>query len=594
MKKLLILEPEIESRIPGYDHIFSFCSNPADSFPEDYITRAEAQVLYDDMYSKVYGLLSEKEAEANLYYRGVPLLSCYQKEVFQYLFFAAVRLRLFNKVLAACQPSACDIYPQNARSIGSSLSVLLDRESQSANIQFLSVPPTKLKIPPRDAHGFSRWKTPKAFVNGDLSKCRIAIYSDYKKSADVLKELNPKETIIFQNQPAIRTIFRSFKHQVKLYQILRLEKKKEHLPVLKRISNALDQPGWDLTIDQFNLGPRLIRNLSERIETQMFGLLAEIDAIHSFFEKVPQLHSVFLDEDISPTRMAFCHIAKQYRVRTFIESHGVLGDKHGYAPLTADFTFVWGYAQRDKLISWGVPDSRIIVSGCSWHEHYKRLNRDDLKAQVTKELGIKPGSQVILVGFPAINGWRLYFENQRKQYIKQAMAVLLKAVERYPIHIILKVRPRDSNKKYYVKTLKDAPHKDRITLLEHYNALKLMPIADFVISFGSTFTVEAFSVGKNVVMLYENIERLYDEFKPFDMFYHADSPDELMKQIEMLIQDTNQKKGQWDEARKYCLNEGDALPPMKIIANYLMSPPSFPEQEGGMKCRKLSTVFTKV
>lgn len=572
MKKLLILEKIVKERTPGYDHIFSYVSNPADSFPEDYITRNDAKSVYKDLFASTYQYLAEIEAKEGLVYRDVPLLTCLQKEPFQDLYFIALRLAIFDKVLDTHKPITCDIVPKSEETFGSSLSSVLDEATQgNPSVHLLGAEDKKSDFVKKVEKYWPLF--PIKLTLGNIGKCKTMIFSDYKKSVDVLKELDPSETVLFHDNLAARNIYRALKHRAKLYQFYAPISSKRHRELLLKISRSLERLDHraKFSIGSHSLDHYFQRSLNRLLLERIPPLLTNIDVMYDFLKEAKQLKAAFLDEDITPAKKAFCYIARQYKVETFVETHGVLADRHGYVPVTADRIFVWGQAQKNKLIDWGTSQEKILVSGCSWHDRYKKMDQAKLRTKTCKKLGIGADKRIVLVGFPAINGWRLYFENQRKSYIKKSMGVLLDALEKNPsLHIIIKVRPGDANGNYYYEMHKNISCADQITILEHYNSLHLILISDFVVSFDSTFSVEGFSLGKNVLNLYEGLENLYSEFQPYQAFRNAESPEEFREKLDELIQDPFKRNDNWDYARRKCLNEGNVYSPPQIIAKYLL------------------------
>jgi|GEM_PF-6733311 len=61
--------------------------------------------------------------------------------------------------------------------------------------------------------------------------------------------------------------------------------------------------------------------------------------------------------------------AKINNIPTFTQVHGMLHNKLGYYPLLADYLFCWGNLQKQRLIAWGIPSEKIIVTGATQLEN---------------------------------------------------------------------------------------------------------------------------------------------------------------------------------------------------------------------------------
>ena len=102
-----------------------------------------------------------------------------------------------------------------------------------------------------------------------------------------------------------------------------------------------------------------------------FNLLRKLMGWPITFKTAGMWKSVLIDEDISVDKNLFVQWCRTVGIPTYVLCHGVLGQKWGFVPLTADKIFVWGRASKAKLESWGVEPDRIIVSGNPLYTKYR-------------------------------------------------------------------------------------------------------------------------------------------------------------------------------------------------------------------------------
>jgi len=79
MNRLLILEEKVRAKPSGYNHVFSLCSNPADSFPQDYMSEDELHALYDEEFHSFLSYWDTRAQKQSFIYRDVDLVWCLKK-----------------------------------------------------------------------------------------------------------------------------------------------------------------------------------------------------------------------------------------------------------------------------------------------------------------------------------------------------------------------------------------------------------------------------------------------------------------------------------------------------------------------------------
>ena len=95
---------------------------------------------------------------------------------------------------------------------------------------------------------------------------------------------------------------------------------------------------------------------------------------------------VVVDEDATPQNRILVLAARELDIPTLIVQHGMFGVKSAFIPMVADHIAVWGEESRKKLIEWGVPDSKITVTGNPKYDKlcdYINSNQKSDKFQVT-------------------------------------------------------------------------------------------------------------------------------------------------------------------------------------------------------------------
>ena len=71
---------------------------------------------------------------------------------------------------------------------------------------------------------------------------------------------------------------------------------------------------------------------------------------------------------------AFVLAARESETPTYTQTHGLLNSQFAYTPLIAENIFVWGQYHKQLLLSWGIDEARIHVSGAVQYQRVEDLN----------------------------------------------------------------------------------------------------------------------------------------------------------------------------------------------------------------------------
>ncbi|MGH7193402.1 MAG: hypothetical protein ACREJM_07690, partial [Candidatus Saccharimonadales bacterium] len=228
-------------------------------------------------------------------------------------------------------------------------------------------------------------------------------------------------------------------------------------------------------------------------------------------------------------------MARRHDARSLVVQHGAPCGPFGFAPLAADEICVWGESTREQLMEWGVPDSRIHVTG--WPSYalpvqptpshslcaagsatatspakHSRGRRCDSRLSQAPMLNVEmdqtqnaeniPPRFLLLATVPPDDGrpdalmFHLTSRNHRAMIEMACAAAGLFAGSR----LTIKLHPRTSDAGVFRSLAKRWPQLD-IRLVHNRDAASLFADADCVLSCASTAGIEAALVGAPVVQL---------------------------------------------------------------------------------------------
>ena len=574
MKKLLILEAPVSHKPSDDTHVFSFVVNEADSFPEDYLHEEEAEAFYNETYDAVCGSLKNHALKDLFSYRGVDLLWCFKKLLFDYAHFSRLRYETLKRVVAEHQVGQIDLTEKSENPELPFLHQILQASPLKDSFRFYAAKEEEGEIAKRrrKRRDWESFYWPSCLRRGEIGSRQVAIFSDLRKSKSIVKLLKPHGCVFVSNAPSPRSLVGCIGLKTAFFQFVFNgrqareygRKREEYLTRLRGGQIFSNLYFGDLD-GQKLLGPRL----EELFESTLAQLFFEIDSAHRFFQEARSVKSLLLDEDVLPSKNAFCQVARQYGVASFVECHGSVGHKIGFLPLTADRIFVWGRAQKGKLVQWGCPGERIIVSGCSRYRPYQALEGKEVKAKVAKRLKLDPSKKIVLAAPTPVPSRRFLWEKTMVKANWEMLDALRSVTHETNSQFVIKIHPRDQRLGEYREWVQSQKLADRGVVIREFDSLLLTKAVDLVIVYSSTFAIDAFAMGKPVICVCGDPDPWLEEFREFGVFHYVANRDELERIMRIILQGGEAKSPFWEEGRRECLNEREAAPEETIVRHLL-------------------------
>jgi hypothetical protein len=565
-----VLLKETQDGARRFDAEISFLPGAANEYRDRQISGEEQKNLSDDIFENLFAVLKKIPEEQKIRYKGVDLLWCFKKSLYDYLDYAAQRYRAVKKILEKNLADHCFVEKLGAGCGGPSLYQIL---SAGELIHHPRIHETDTRL---GTHRKSLFSLP-GFLKSRLwpaeIKCgmgrglTVIIYSDDQRSKSVVHCLEPARTVYWVPRSAPLLYLKCLRRGLPYFQKIPTKRQiNRYRSVAAGLWEILSgqQPFQGMRIGEVDAGSLLTTKLRELFEHELPNILFNIDSAGEFFRTNPSLKSVLLDEDITPDRNAFCQAARGQGLRTFVECHGHPVIRTGFVPLTADFICAWGREQAAKLVRWGCDARRVIVTGCSRYRQYEILSTDRVRKRLVKKYRLDPGMKIVLVGLRPVEQQGLFFDDTIRDAIGSILGVIKDFRE---AQFIVKLHPADRYRWYYEKVLKRRKRHPKVVIVKQADPMMLAKAADFLIAYSSTFAVDGFAMKKNVILYTDRLESPLAEFDKYDIFHKAQSPDELHNALERLVKEPERRKGRWPEAEKECLNQTASQIPEQAIAN---------------------------
>lgn len=578
MENVLIAERrETTAPPPGIQRIVSVAYRPEVEYFYKHLDIEKYQSIYFDLDEAVNRFILECKNREAFFYRGISFLQSFRLRLFLYLLNAEVLQRTFRNLANSYPQASFHIEKNDLNGHEPFLSQLLGETCPDLVSRFLILEnksPGSLwtNLPTKQLLKRTLWPLRIRCVSRNS---KVLVYSDYYRASAVMARLGGANCTYYTCFPEPKIFLSSLK---------------EHFSFIQNICSRADEIAYRKNIDQHRLESEIrslldrsfcgfpqLRGVAQRFleylfKTELPAVFFQIDRVYELFEESSSLRSVLLDEDVTPFKNALCQVAMKFKKKCFVETHGALGGKHGFLPLTADHMFVWGEVQKKKLIQWGCSPERLIVSGCSKYETYKAKQDQAIRNRICKKYAFTASTCTIsFFPHPSIDNCSPY-----DKFIRDRVDLILNTLKSMDVQVIIKLHPGERNKDFYYSWVKKNNAKNRIVVTQKVDPLLLAKASDFLIVHDSTMAVDGFAMGKPVIffpLLSEDVfsDNSVSEFGDGGIFYRPQNMEELNTILKTLMLNPHLSAEDLDrdQVRKSCLNEGGALPE-EIICDHLL------------------------
>lgn len=228
-----------------------------------------------------------------------------------------------------------------------------------------------------------------------------------------------------------------------------------------------------------------------------------IDSAYDFLGKYHYL-GIAGEEDVCVFNKVLFEVARQKQIRSVVVQHGAVGLPIGFVPLSASYFAAWGEFSKNRLVAWGVPENRVVVTG---NPAYDKLREDTLKprtAELAARYGIDMTKPALLVAmFPFRDYSSTDFPEvcfSRESYVESLKEIIngLKAFHQY--QVVLKLHPRDSGLKKCERILQESGE-SHMTLVQEGNIAEWAPLCRAAVSFFSSSVIDLIASRTPLIML---------------------------------------------------------------------------------------------
>jgi hypothetical protein len=305
---------------------------------------------------------------------------------------------------------------------------------------------------------------------------------------------------------------------------------------------------WSFPFRGVDLGPAVGPALDWILADRFPKLAARLDALREMM-KQEGVGSVVVDEDVTESNKTLVAAAKSLGIPTAVCQHGLLGDRDGFCPLTADEFLAWGPQSAQRLKGWGMDEAKIRVVGAP---RYDRL------FAAGRRLGAAQRKKILLILAQiksAQNPGRANSDHLMPAYLERMMQSFFKALSAAGAYeVVVKPHPRERRPEFIRQLLDRYAEGVRVSLAPAtMPAEACLDKCDLVVGMESTSMLEAFLAGlPSICLNFSGREFVYDLVKD-GISLGAYSPEELSGALELASSDEYRKESEqkWEEKASY-------------------------------------------
>jgi vancomycin permeability regulator SanA len=348
---------------------------------------------------------------------------------------------------------------------------------------------------------------------------------------NVIKELNKnKKNEIFRCNNRLQKSFFINKRYIPSYRLKGI-KTKHQKGLIKEINN-FNKKTKDLEfLKNIDLEDELIPIVKSWIFYYLKFKFLEISKIIDHMIKLikkNKISLILLDADVNFFEKTFAQVGKRFNLPSIVVQHGVIGNKRGFLPSSADFFLSFGEKSKEYLIKYGYEKDKIIITGSPQFDKYFNLEIPEKNKKkiifimsTYSSKDINPEMEI-----PS-QGW------------KDIYRMLFNSLKKFPgYELIIKSKGKGE--------LEDLPRTiaeeigidvQRIKIIERISPIELMKDTEMVIVTDSTMAFDALLLNKKVISIwFKKYERFfnYKDTNPIDYIINQKELEKAIKKSQNL------------------------------------------------------------
>ncbi len=356
------------------------------------------------------------------------------------------------------------------------------------------------------------WKSANIFFNFLLfrKKLSVLICSDLKHCDTVIPHLAKNTSVrltLLRQKAGIRFWKFALRHFISMKFLPFSALEHEDTDLWNRLDRALSHSDV-FKRSGVNLWPLMKPSFRSRLFSRLHPLGALYQEALNFLKK-EKISAILFDEDVTPYNKTLATAARKLKIPSLVIQHGApfRTVPIALAPVTASKIAAWGPYSRELLLSWGVPDHQISLTGVPRYDRFdEALNRQaEARKKVLRDIGGKSEQKIVVLATdPFHEDGRADFVGHylSRENTQRLLDTVFRALAPFnDVCLVVKLHPRDPHEAYTQERILNSGLKDRVKLLRLYSTPSLLLACDILMTPCSTVAIEAMMLRKPVITI---------------------------------------------------------------------------------------------
>lgn len=474
----------------------------------------EKEDLHKRVHKECMLILENLEKTFRLSYRGVEILPLFHVELYQFLAIKKRYVNILGEIIKKEKPGKIYVFRnENAKGLTADIYSDIVEDNFQGKIGFLNyrlVNEEKRKgagliekIGERLQDIMGRLNI---FLAGKDS--RVILLSGTKGLFEsTLKELlkERKNRVIRCSNTLQKSFFVDRKY-VPFYQFKgKATNNRMYIDGLKEGVDRLSQQIKDSSF-QKEISKSIKNKLSEIINSRFQEVAGWINEIAYLAEK-GRIKLIILHADVDLFQRTLVETAKLYGIPSIVSQHGVCGHPIGFVPVSSDYILTWGEGSKKRLLKWGCPKEKIILTGPPQYDVF--MNEKDTENGTEEKAG-----KTILYAVNSSDPVKTLPGHPTKKRQKEILRILFDAARKFPDHkLIVKTKPGWELTGLAEKVAKEKEFSNAEIINGKADNKRLMQNADVMIIMSTAMGMESLILGKPLVsVFFKDLE----DYTPYD------------------------------------------------------------------------------
>lgn len=321
----------------------------------------------------------------------------------------------------------------------------------------------------------------------------------------IIKNLPEKRNKIFRCSDVLQKSFFVKGRYVPAYRIKEL-KTKQQKELIKDILSFKTETKNLKFLENLGLEKELIPILKEWIsyyvEVRFLEVSGIIDKIIELIRK-RKIDLILLYNDVNVFEKTLAQVGRKFNVPSIVIQHGIIGNRRGFLPKSADYLLVFGEQSKKQLMKFGYPKESIIITGSPQFDKYSTIAREYQQNHEKKRI-------VFIMGSLCSEGLVPEVEISKERW-KQVYFMLFNVLKKFPEYeLVIKWKGRENLD--FLPLLIGRENLQKTKIASNANPIELLSSADTIILTDSTMALDALLLGKPVISInFKDNEKVFKE-----------------------------------------------------------------------------------